>query len=290
MEVGLPASVIGLGIAEPLHLSMAVDGKLVYITEMTKIYSMLTVCVFIQLFFIAHLYKVDEHGMDSECAPHLVGLCLVCVFVFEATILAELRHSFLLFGLIYHAEPDQGKGPVPQAGAVMVAEEEKGGALNRMTRKFRQPVPPEMPQWNMHQASKTYKTMCSIFVVIPKIFIGMWLGYAGGIYIAQCQTTEDMILNTLAVNFVVDIDEILYDSFTSDATKASLENAETVEITLGNRGRIALWAFNTVVFPLLAVFLAYLFVHVIKGCHHAVWGEVFSTILCLFIPGSGSEA
>ena len=41
---------------------------------------------------------------------------------------------------------------------------------------------------------------------------------------------------------------------------------------------------------LLAVFLAYLFVHVIKGCHHAVWGEVFSTILCLFIPGSGSEA
>jgi len=57
------------------------------------------------------------------------------------------------------------------------------------------------------------------------------------------------VLNTLAVNFSVDIDEILYSSFTSGATQVALEHAETIEIELSNKHRFAHWFFNTFVFP-----------------------------------------
>merc|ERR1712014_276541 len=64
---------------------------------------------------------------------------------------------------------------------------------------------------------------------------------------------ESMIQNTLAVNFVLQVDRILYQAFTSEHTKASLSQMDPVIREVSNRVRFMTWALNTVVYPLIVL-------------------------------------
>lgn len=101
--------------------------------------------------------------------------------------------------------------------------------------------------------TRTYKFWSFFSIGIPKLAIAVLLGYYGGMYIAKSADQETMLLNTLAVMFVIDVDEILYEAFISDYTKDSLEHMKAVEVPVSNSVRFSMWAMSTVVYPLIVL-------------------------------------
>merc|ERR1719230_1734884 len=108
-----------------------------------------------------------------------------------------------------------------------------------------------MVQWNLDGMTKSFKVYCMCCVALPKLLIAVILSLIGGMYIKLTSSVENLVLNTLAVNFVVDIDEFLYQAFTSDATKGNLDNMKTLQVDVDNNTRFWLWVTTTCIHPLL---------------------------------------
>jgi len=272
MELYIPTNIYGMIIAEPLHLNRKTDGLFVFVVEMAASYFTLVANYILQAWLLYEIYCVNQGkiGEGGKC-PQGVILQIVCVFIFEASVFNEVRSCTELFSLLYHAGGARGgytKQEPAGAGAVLLEEKEQS-VFGRFTKKIRPTPPPGMPQWNLHSMPRLYKVWTTLIAAIPKFLIVLFLAYQGGVFIALCETVDDIVLNTLAVNFIVDIDEILYTSFTSSATQFALEHAEAVEIEMSNKQRFAQWFLNTFVFPAVvfcsSLFLVWQSVHLL-GC------------------------
>jgi len=55
-----------------------------------------------------------------------------------------------------------------------------------------------------------YKWFVIIFIVLPKISIAVLLCLVGGIYLSRSETREELILNSVALFFVMEVDEMLW--------------------------------------------------------------------------------
>lgn len=237
-------------IAEPLHLNRKTDGLFVCLVELVTCYGALAVNYFLQAWLLYEISGVNNNKMDekSKCPEGLI-LQFVCVFIFETAIFNEVRSSMDLFSLLYYAEAGQDGYSEQGSGAVLV-EEKRTSTFQMLFKKVRPTPPPGMPQWNLHDITRKYKIWSTLICALPKLMVAGLLAYEGGLFIALCHSVDDIVLNTLAVNFIVDIDEILYMSFTSKATQCALENAEAVGIEMTNKTRLAHWFCNTFVYPI----------------------------------------
>lgn len=81
-----------------------------------------------------------------------------------------------------------------------------------------------------------------------------------------CDNIEDIVLNSLAVNFVLEIDNILYGCFISAGTKQAIEHMEPVEFEVTDRARMVTWLVSTVFYPLVALAATFQLVVVQGGC------------------------
>lgn len=120
-------------------------------------------------------------------------------------------------------------------------------------RGFRQPANPDVKPWTLRGISRCYKMWSMLTIAIPKLALALILAMYGSEYIAKSGDQESMIQNTLAVNFVLQVDMILYHAFTSEHTKASLSHMDPVIRAVSNRVRLLTWAMNTVVYPLMVL-------------------------------------
>ena len=138
----------------------------------------------------------------------------------------------------------------------MAREEEEEDAhkgFGRSLIRKRHPPPPGVPQWKLESVGKLYKVWNFVIVCVPKIVVAGALAIVGGDYIVKSGDPETMFLNTLAVMFIIDVDELLYHAFTSDATKENLSHMQSVEVELSNRQRALMWFTNTVLYPLMVI-------------------------------------
>ncbi|CAL1131456.1 unnamed protein product [Cladocopium goreaui] len=56
--------------------------------------------------------------------------------------------------------------------------------------------------------------LMTVFVLLPKIIVAMLLAYIGCRWLAATQSFGDLILNALALEFVIGIDDLMYEAFT----------------------------------------------------------------------------
>jgi len=294
--LAVPASLYGLTIAVPTMVDLAHDGALIYVAELGRGLMMLLLNYAVQLLFLAELWRVsqDREGSIEEC-KEATSLCLElgCVFLFESTVLMDIRKSLTILSLVWAAPGPRYKSVTegaslaagayqgvraysPKTGAVLGADEGEGGRSSYFTRMYRKVRPspsPGVKQWKLDGISNSFRLWSSLTVALPKLFIGTALAYLGGIYIERSVDQEAMVLNTLAVVFIADIDEILYRAFTSDAMKDNLEHMRTVELTLSNRKRFCMWFLSSVICPLLTIGAAgFIIVHSrASDCPDFVW-------------------
>lgn len=122
-----------------------------------------------------------------------------------------------------------------------------------LLRRARLTPPPNVVKWNLDDISFAFKCWCWVGIALPKLTIALLIGHFGGSYIMESSDRETMLLKTLSVVFVLEIDEILYEAFTSDYMKDSLVNMKAVEYEVGNQTRYMVWALNAVLYPLLVI-------------------------------------
>lgn len=253
----LPESIYGLVIAEPLQLDRHVDGNFIYFTELIRCYILLLINYSVQWIL---MYKIWEINLDKEgqqCDDALRSLQSVCVFIFSISVFSEVRDAFSLFHLlwvcdtvgvvgsdIYHAVDQGGHGAVLEADSSGM---NLFGKMNVWAKKK------HITQWNLDRMTLTYK-MCAIaLVAVPKLVIPIALTIVGGNYIMRSEDAETMVLNTLAVLFIIDIDEFLYNTFTTTPMKHQLASMKEIKVEVSNAQRFMGFVFSSFVFPALII-------------------------------------
>jgi len=268
-ELTVPESLYGMALAEPLALNLKHDGCLIFIIEFIRTYCMLALNYVIQGLFLYEIAQVVQDHYGDGCTDEHLYLQLMCVFVFEVSIFHEFRNSCDLFCLLWHAPSSKyeqankhaydrilglganvGNSP---GGAILADEAGSTGRFGKAFRTFRPPAHPDIKPWTLRGFSRLYKVWSTLIIAVPKLALDLLLAMYGSEYIAKSGDREAMIQNTLAVNFVLQVDRILYQAFTSEHTKASLSHMDPVIREVSNRVRFMTWAMNTVVYPLIVL-------------------------------------
>jgi len=108
-------------------------------------------------------------------------------------------------------------------------------------------------QWNLDRMTSHYKTSSMALVAFPKAIIPIALTIVGGNYIMRSEDAETMVLNTLAVLFIIDIDEFLYNTFTTTPMKHQLADMKPISIEITNTERFIGYIGSSFIFPALIV-------------------------------------
>jgi len=270
----MPSTLSGMAIAVPLHLDKDIDGVCIFTVEMTRVYIMLFLGYGLSAFLILAIWEVDAEYFEEEpeCKASLVRAQMACVFIFMASIFCELLESGDMFLMLYHAEGSTDgrsllRATECQHGAVVVEEKPKG-LLSYCKHKIT-PVlnsPPDMPKWSWKHVNQSYKMWCFAIVWLPKLLLTLSTGFFGGLYITHCTTLEDLVLNSLAVNFILEMENILYGCFIAAGTKHAIETMETVEVEMTDSQRIRGWFCSSVLYPVFTFLATFYIVCVANPC------------------------
>jgi hypothetical protein len=160
----------------------------------------------------------------------------------------------------------------PKHGAILEAEMESPEQARRegfefklfgnMTSLMKKLHPGKTPEemltvWTLDDMTLGWKFCCILFAALPRFTITMLCGYIGAIYIGRSESKEAMLLNTLAVLFVLDIDDSIYQVFTSGSLKVHMENVKPVILHPTNNERLVTFVFASFIFPVLVALLSY---------------------------------
>lgn len=241
----LPETLYGLIIAEPLQLDIDVDGKFIFITELFRSTFLLLVNYTVQGLFLWQFYLINSAKTHEGCAGGLESLRILCVFVFCVSSFLEIRDSEnMFFGLWACPTKDSSQAQATHQshaghGAVMEAESKGWNPADRMNVWLKKKT--AGTGWTLENMTKAYKAFVILAVVLPKLGIALSVAYVGSVYILKSGDAETMILNTLAVLFVVDIDEFIYNTFTPASMKSQLVNIPEISLNPTNMERK--WAY-----------------------------------------------
>jgi len=158
-------------------------------------YFILVVNGVIQLTFIYYAWAVvQDKGGDSFCHDDQY-LLIICFLLFASGIIKDARESMAMWLWLYQFPAAPGWQELE-----LTDEDEEKGKKEGGERKKK--INSGMPFW--------YKLLVSIFVVLPKYCISVLLFLAGGTYLVRSESREDLIINSVALFFILDIDEMLW--------------------------------------------------------------------------------
>ena len=68
------------------------------------------------------------------------------------------------------------------------------------------------------------KLLATLFVVVPKLVVACILTFVGTYFVFLSESNTDLILNCLAMTFVVELDELAYATISSEFSKKEVQN------------------------------------------------------------------
>lgn len=259
LELEVPANLYGMAITEPAALDRQNDGDLVYYGELGRTYVMLFINYLATSLFISQIAKLDIERMEHShlgCATDYLVLEFGCVFIFESNMLTQLKTSLNLMFLLYYAGQ---KGQVNKRGSAVLAEESTGIIQRTIGRTRGGAESDDIRQWRLSHLSLRYRIWCFSVVALPNFLLDALLAYVGGVFCVGIDDPTDIVLNTLALVFIVEINDILYQAFTSRPMRYSLETTKPVRIELTNDRRKMMWFANSILCPIwILVLTSYL--------------------------------
>lgn len=78
--------------------------------------------------------------------------------------------------------------------------------------------------------------LMTVFVLLPKIIVAMLLAYIGCRWLAATQSFGDLILNALALEFVIGIDDLMYEAFTPLDVRQFIEQTKFAHLPKADHG------------------------------------------------------
>lgn len=151
----------------------------------------------IQGFFLRYVYKIyvdneEEHG---QCGTKLTdrNLRIFCILVFTGYCFSEIGETFNMFTFVRNFPTSKGFEPLRL--------KEKKNEDGETETEFHS---------GMTQCFKWY---CYLTILIPKFGIAVALLTYGTGFVVTTVNDEDLILNAIALGFVLDIDDMAYNYF-----------------------------------------------------------------------------
>jgi hypothetical protein len=255
-EYQLPESLYGLTVAEPLQLQKAVDGSFIYYTEYIRSYALLFVNYGVQGLFLWHFAKINGDNAEemAGCDSEFDVLKVSSIFVFNVSAFLELRKIRNMYKGIW-ACPTGGKGAF-----AVVAGDTHGGVLEAEAKSASNPFAGMMiwganralgTEWSLDNMTFSYKVVVGVLIIIPRTALALGVMWIGAVYVMQSSDAETIMLNTLAVLFVLDVDNFFYDAFTATHMKMQLTTVPGIALEPGKWEHLFSFFNSLIGYPLL---------------------------------------
>lgn len=135
-------------------------------------------------------------------------LCTLCVFLWLLMILEEMWKTFMF------------------ANAMCTLTE----GLSRLSYKA--------GMYRVESVSAARCVLIQLFVTVPRMFIATLLGYEGVFFILYSVTMGDMLLNAMALGFILELDELLFAALAPKRLQAILESVAPLPCSTGRHRRL----------------------------------------------------
>jgi len=89
--------------------------------------------------------------------------------------------------------------------------------------------------------SQTQKVLFSVCISIPRMFVAIFLGWIGMEFLAYTYNNTDLLLNAIALGFVLDIDEMTFSAFAPKRLQALLSQTAVLKLperSFGNLDKV----------------------------------------------------
>jgi hypothetical protein len=259
-KLHVPCDLYGLFLVEPLQLDVSVDGLTVVFLAMTRAFVFVALNFAIQVLYVVRIHRMS---VDMQCGHEHACMQVVCVFVFGISICSELRRCADFLELVAKC-PASGEGggyvsvarrsnASPRQGAVLCQEtaERPSGFRDRVANWVRKSsVPDKTRVWTLGAMDHRWKAVCLVLVGVPRVLICCLLANSGAHFIVR---SPDIIVDTVAVLFVVDVATFIYSAFTTNAVKQQLEMVQPLEWHPCNTRRFVSFLFVNFAYPVLLV-------------------------------------
>eukprot|EP00397_Hematodinium_sp_SG-2012_P046144 GEMP01052038.1.p1 GENE.GEMP01052038.1~~GEMP01052038.1.p1 ORF type:complete len:338 (+),score=49.12 GEMP01052038.1:114-1127(+) len=108
-------------------------------------------------------------------------------------------------------------------------------------------------------ASMSVKWSIMLLIYLPKLIISFFLWYIGVLFLSTSEGFTDMVINAVALNMVLDLDELLHDALLTDAEKFHISCCALKEPLSMDAGKVVL-PWNSVILLSLSVFVVYTYI------------------------------
>lgn len=130
----------------------------------------------------------------------------IILLVWMVMMVGEIRGSITLYHHIHNLDPrPRGVSLANMIWKKYVKETDKETGEEKLT--------DELEQEYIVFMDRTTKALIYVLVIIPKLFVSLLLTYMGCVWFAATESFGDLILNVLALEFVILIDENILASF-----------------------------------------------------------------------------
>lgn len=276
-KLHLPNDLYGLFVAEPLQLDASVDGWAIVILAMTRAFFFIALNFAIQMLYVVRIHRLSVEMQGEQCRHEHSYMQVVCVFVFGVSIFRELRDCMDFVALVVRCPVSREGGYVGMGssrgpdgshyrhGAVLSSQGSSGAVLSQerasgasrilsWARRREAPISKEggPHAWSLDSMRRSWKVACLLFVGLPRVFVCSLFAKVGAGFIVR-SPEEDIIIDTVAVLFVVDVGTFMYNAFTTNAVKQQLEQMKPVEWQPSNAHRLMAFLYVNFAYPVLLI-------------------------------------
>eukprot|EP00931_Biecheleriopsis_adriatica_P066019 TRINITY_DN40443_c0_g1_i1.p1 TRINITY_DN40443_c0_g1~~TRINITY_DN40443_c0_g1_i1.p1 ORF type:complete len:438 (-),score=69.91 TRINITY_DN40443_c0_g1_i1:197-1510(-) len=152
--------------------------------------------------------KVDpgEYGLESY------ALRLICCWIFLIGIWPDFLNSIELFDVLW---------VTPNRADPWIIYDRKGAA-----KAAEDADPLDFIRFRVAGTPVYWKIINLLVVIIPKFYLWLLTVDAGIVFLMETAGIEDMVENTVALAFILNLDEAMYQSLNSDASRQMLASLE----------------------------------------------------------------
>ena len=228
-SIGLPESMF----ASVFLLPLLVDAKqrnegYYFRTLILPQYMSYIICLVFQVSFMVFVHDFVSDIKVSHCsATSEKGhwyLRMLCLALIVAVVIIDIVETALMI-LWIRAVPDYDPKLSPKI--INYCRENCGG---RTSIPFQDYTNQEGATITKPAAgiTQTYRAMTYIFVILPKLLLGLALLIFGTKYVLSAESNGDLMFNALGMVFVFDLDDIIYKVLTSPLHKKWLQTSSEI--------------------------------------------------------------
>lgn len=145
--------------------------------------------------------KDEQHELCSVVFAQHDKMLLIILFLWWCTILSEIRDNERLI-------KDFTSLPLTVHGHMIEQAEEDGNKIEKI-----------------RKLNTTMRLLLYITIALPKTMISIFLLIVGTVWLAATQSFADLILNAVALEFIIGIDETIFGSMFPASLKQDLKNS-----------------------------------------------------------------